>query len=258
MSILLTFDIEEFDTPLEYGFQIPFEEQISVSTQGFESLLEIVDKHHVACTFFTTANYALHAESLIKKTAQQHEIASHTYFHSSFQNSDLLKSRLALEKITEKNIVGFRMPRLAPVSNYELVQSGYRYNSSLNPTWVPGRYNHLNKPRTAFVKDNLIQIPSSVTPVLRIPLFWLSFKVFPKWWLLDAMKRTLKHDGVLSLYFHPWEFVNITSYGLPSYISNRSGNKMLQLLDESISYLKDFGNFETMNTYSSMLTLNSK
>lgn len=40
--ILLSFDIEEFDMPLEYEGTIPFEEQLQVSRNGLQNILAIL------------------------------------------------------------------------------------------------------------------------------------------------------------------------------------------------------------------------
>jgi len=249
MKVLLTFDVEEFDVPEEFGQTVSFEDKISVSTIGLHNLLEVVDKHDIATTLFTTAVYAQEQPELMKKLAAKHEIASHGFYHSAFKNEDLYTSKQVLEQISGKPVTGFRMARLAPVSNGEIAKAGYAYNSSLNPTWIPGRYNHLGMPRKPFMEDNVLQVPVSVTPTLRIPLFWLSIKNFPVFWLKHALRSTLKHDGLLSLYFHPWEFTDIQSYQkLPFYIRRNSGTGMLQRLDEIVKMLKNEGEFVTMNT----------
>ena len=59
------------------------------------------------------------------------------------------------------------------VDNAAIARAGYRYNSSLNPAFIPGRYMHLDSPRTWFMADGVMQIPASVSPLLRVPLFWL-------------------------------------------------------------------------------------
>lgn len=41
--ILLSFDIEEFDMPLEYEGTIPFEEQLQVSRNGLQNILAILN-----------------------------------------------------------------------------------------------------------------------------------------------------------------------------------------------------------------------
>ena len=249
MEVLLTFDLEEFDIPLEYGTKIDFDKQIEVSTIGVLKLIDLLNKYDIRCTFFTTATYALQKQELIKSISQKHEIASHGYYHSSFNVIDLKNSREELEKIINKPVNGFRMARLAPVDDMEIEKAGYIYNSSMNPTYIPGRYNNINKPRTAFYVGKVLNIPTSVSPTLRVPLFWLSFKNFPFWYFKLLANKTLKRDKVVSLYFHPWEFTEIKGYGLPKYISKHSNDKMLQRLQETILYLKPMAEFVTMNEY---------
>jgi peptidoglycan/xylan/chitin deacetylase (PgdA/CDA1 family) len=248
-KILLTFDVEEFDIPGEYGQQLSIEEQLEVTSLGLQEVIALLDKYQIRCTFFTTAVYAINKPEFIKEIARHHEIASHGYYHSSFENADLRKSKMALEKLLQTNISGYRMARLAPVDDLEIQKAGYHYNSSLNPTWIPGRYNNLKKPRIPFVSNHIWNIPTSVTPTFRIPLFWLSFKVFPMWFLKMLMLNTLRHDQFLSLYFHPWEFIDIRKYKLPHYIKRKSGEKMLQRIEETITLLKDNAEFVTMDEF---------
>jgi peptidoglycan/xylan/chitin deacetylase (PgdA/CDA1 family) len=248
-KILLTFDVEEFDIPGEYGQDLPIEEQLEVSTSGLQKVIELLDKYRIRCTFFTTAVYAINKPDLIKKLALHHEIASHGYYHSSFENADLKKSKDVLEELLQTSISGYRMARLAPVDDFELQKAGYQYNSSLNPTLIPGRYNNLHKPRIPFASNHIWNIPTSVTPTFRIPLFWLSFKVFPMWLLKRFMLNTLHHDQFLSLYFHPWEFVDIKKYKLPHYIKRKSGEGMLQRIEETITLLKENAEFVTMDEF---------
>ena len=40
--ILLSFDIEEFDMPFEYGKTISFEDQISISIEGTSLILDLL------------------------------------------------------------------------------------------------------------------------------------------------------------------------------------------------------------------------
>jgi hypothetical protein len=245
-KIILTFDVEEFDIPLEYGHSIPFKEQIEITTTGLQKIQGLLSEHQIRCTFFTTAAYAQRQPALIKAVSEKHEIASHGYSHSSFTVGDLSFSKEILEAIINKPLYGFRMARLAPVDNSEIEKAGYVYNSSLNPTWIPGRYNYSSQPRLPFFSGSLLNIPTSVTPFFRIPLFWLSFKNFPIWFFKALMLRTLKHDGFLSLYFHTWEFVEINAYRLPRFISRMSGKDMLERLGYAINVLKSEADFVTM------------
>ena len=51
--IYLSFDIEEFDMPKEYDYNIDFQRQIAISRQGLISILDILKKHNVKATFFS-------------------------------------------------------------------------------------------------------------------------------------------------------------------------------------------------------------
>ena len=48
MKVLLTFDLEEFDIPLEYGTKIDFDKQIEVSTIGVEVSKDFVGDFNFA------------------------------------------------------------------------------------------------------------------------------------------------------------------------------------------------------------------
>lgn len=247
-SLILSFDVEEFDTPLEYGKELSMEEQFSISEKGFRNFLEVLNKHHVTSTIFVTANFALRYPALIKEVAQKHEIASHGFFHTSFKNEDLLQSRITIEEILQQPVVGYRMARMAEVSDEAIEAAGYQYNSSLNPTWIPGRYNKFFAKRIPFYTGKVLQIPASVTPLLRFPLFWLSVKNFPMSIIKFAASSVLKKDNHVNFYFHPWEFVDVrdkNKFGLPSYVSKGSDGEMLEKLESLILWGKQKGEFST-------------
>lgn len=240
--ILLSFDIEEFDMPLEYGKEINFQDQIDISISGTNHILDILDKHRVKATFFSTVVFAQNAPDIIKRIIKSgHELASHGYFHSAFEPEHLASSRNELQEISSQKITGFRMPRMKPVDENEVKKAGYLYNSSINPTWLPGRYNNLNRPRTKFKEAGVWQIPASVTPIMRFPLFWLSFHNLPLTIYTWLAQKTYKKDGYLNIYFHPWEFTSLEDknrFGFPRYVSKNSGKKMIERMDQFIGALK--------------------
>jgi hypothetical protein len=240
-NVLLSFDIEEFDMPLEYGKFIPFEEQIEVSKEGTKIILDMLHAKQISATFFSTVVFASNAPDLISRICDEgHELASHGYFHSAFKNDDLLASRTALEKLSNFRVMGFRMPRMMPVDDQEIQKAGYAYNSSLNPVYLPGRYNNFFKPRTTFYSEGLLQLPASATPLIRFPLFWLSFHNVPMWLYKSACVWTINHDKYLNIYFHPWEFTDLNhpKYGLPKFVSKNSGSKMAERFFKLTEWMK--------------------
>jgi peptidoglycan/xylan/chitin deacetylase (PgdA/CDA1 family) len=247
--ILLSFDVEEFDLPAEYKQHIEPEEQLSVSYRGTEALLPVLRSHGVNCTLFTTACYAIHFPVQVQQMAQQHEIASHTFYHSSFENGHLLQSRRQLEEISGKPVTGLRMPRMRKVSMKEIKEAGYRYDSSVNPTYLPGRYNNFHLPRTFYTEEGIIRLPTSVSPHLRIPLFWLAFKNLPYLVFKQLALQTLKKDGYVCLYFHPWEFTDISRYSIPGYTRKMCGEPLQQRLHQLIGDLKKEARFSTVTSF---------
>lgn len=250
--VLLSFDIEEFDMPFEYGKEISFEDQISISREGTIAILDLLDKYKVKATFFCTVTFAENIPDLIKRiTSAGHELASHGYYHSDFKPEHLLQSKLKLEELSGEEILGYRMARMMPVDEIDIKKAGYSYNTSINPTYLPGRYNNFNVSRTFFIKENVLQIPASVTPLIRFPLFWLSFHNLPLTLYKLLVSWTYRKDQYLNVYFHPWEFTNLDDFdrfGFPGYVTKNTGDHMIKRMENLISWMKlkqyPFGTFK--------------
>lgn len=240
--ILLSFDIEEFDAPTEYGAEIGFDRQISLSAQGLDRILDLLQRNSVRATFFTTANFAINSKEQIRKiVAQGHEIASHGYYHTGTYDGSLADAKRVIEDISSQQVFGYRSPRMSDIDNKQLKADGYKYNSSMNPTFLPGRYNHLNQPRSLHYIDNIAQLPASVSAGFRIPLFWLALHNMPLPFYKALCKGAIKRDGYLNVYFHPWEFCDALhepELKIPFIIKHNSGLKHVARLESVIKYLK--------------------
>lgn len=247
--VLLSFDLEEFDIPEEYGQPLENAVKFTVSLTGLKTLLPLLERLQIRATFFITANFAMHHPDMVRSIAQTHEVASHGLYHSSFALPDLRQSKDVLEAITETEIKGFRMARLQAVSDRAISEAGYTYNSSMNPTYLPGRYNNFWQKRTAFYTQELLQIPVSVMPFIRFPLFWLSFKNLPLFVYKIASLVTLQFDQYLNLYFHPWEFTDLSVFSLPGYVKRHSGNAMLLRLERYLKWLQPQVKFITFSEF---------
>jgi peptidoglycan/xylan/chitin deacetylase (PgdA/CDA1 family) len=246
--LLITIDLEEFDIPEEYGQRLDWSTKCAITNEGLARLMPILEKHHVKATFFTTGAYAKANTEGVKALSKTHEIASHALNHSSFHESDYAASKIVLENIIGQPIHGFRMPRLRPVEYNVLKDNGYTYDASLNPTWLPGRYNKLTSPKKPFHNGVVQVIPSSVTPVFRFPLFWLSFKNLPMW-VIKGLFNLVKFNGLLVFYIHPWEFADISRFDLPPYVKRVNGEKLTKKMDCFLEYIGTKGHFVTCSEY---------
>lgn len=243
--ILLSFDTEEFDVPREHGVEFSLEEGMKVSRIGTNRILDCLKANDVRATFFCTANFAENAPDILQRIIDEgHEVACHGCDHFEPKATDFEQSKIRVEKVIGRPTYGYRQPRMFPTDEKEIKRMGYLYNSSLNPAFIPGRYMHLTTPRTWFMKDGVMQIPASVTPWLRIPLFWLALHNFPQWFYHALVKRVVRHDGYFNTYFHPWEFYELKEhpeFKIPFIIRRNSGLQMVERLDKLIKTLKNIG-----------------
>ena len=263
MKILLSFDTEEFDVPKEHGVDFTLEQGMEVSKVGTNRILDVLKENGVKATFFCTGNFARLAPEVMRRILDEgHEVACHGVDHWQPKETDFVESKQIVEQVTGLKVKGYRQPRMFPVVESEIKRAGYLYNSSLNPAFIPGRYMHLTAPRTPFMKDGVLQIPASVTPLLRFPLFWLSLHNLPEGLYHWLVRRTLKHDGHFVTYFHPWEFYDLKEhpeFKMPFIIKNHSGRQMMQRLDSLIKMLKAKGSeFITYTDYSEQTIPNLK
>jgi len=253
-SILLSFDIEEFDLPTEFGTEISRGEMFAIAGDGTRRILRIVNEVGIHVTFFVTAAFAREFPDLVREMKSSgHEIASHGFSHTSFEPADLKRSREALEEITGAPIRGFRMARLAKVGKQDILDAGYEYESSLNPVWLPGRYNNFTAPLKPFCENcGLWQMPVSALPVIRLPLFWLSFKNLPLPLYLRLAKTAMSATGFFNMYSHPWEYHERAAeaqWKIPGYIVCHAGEAQCLRLRRLITDLGRAGTFETFSAY---------
>ena len=244
MTVFLSFDFEECDLPREKGVDYPLARGLAVSSEGAAAVLDILERQQVKATFFCTLNFAEGAPEAMKRIiAGGHEVAAHGVDHFRQTPEDPQRCREGLERLYGVKAVGYRQPRMFPVDDAALAKAGYTYNSSLNPAFVPGRYLHLRTPRVPFVKNGLKQIPASVTPCLRFPLFWLALHLLPEGLYRRLVRRTLRHDGAFVTYFHPWEFSpsfakEAKALGVSPLIRRNLGAPMQERLERLIAALK--------------------
>ena len=201
--IALTIDCEQWNCPLLEGKSVKENDNTSFSKQGNAVLLDLLDKYNIKNTFFVTGFFAEKEQEQVKLIKKEgHEIACHGYNHYWRGNKNLdirqeiIKSKKILENITQEKIKGFRAPQLQYSSELIKIldESGFQYDSSLHPLYLPGCYNNLNKPITIFKPPesrNIIEIPVSVSS-FRLPISWVFIRVFGINRTIACCKKLLK------------------------------------------------------------------
>lgn len=120
-KVLLSFDVEEINSPEEVNF-----------------IIEELNKVNATATFFIEGNFALKYPGLIKNISEKHEIASHTMTHPDLKKLnkteiewELIESKKVLKNITNKTIIGFRAP-YNKLNNTAIIviNDNYKYDAS--------------------------------------------------------------------------------------------------------------------------------
>ncbi len=242
-KILLSFDVEEFDLPLEYNLKFPKQQQFEFSYEGLKKVLNLLEKHEKQATFFVTASFASKYPKIIKQISKTHEIASHSLHHQviEYDEQETRLSKEIIENIIKKPIQGFRFPRLQKVDYNSLKKIGFKYSSSISPTYIPGRYNNYFEKRKITLRNQVLEVPISTTPIIRIPFFWLSFRFLGPKFAKPATLSCMKNPGFTNLFFHSWEFNDLSRLKIPFYIRRNSGGKVLRMLSDYINWCKKKG-----------------
>ncbi len=229
MKLLLGFDLEEYEKEGEKGFDTGY--------KGGKIVQDLLSRTGIPATFFMTASFFEKAPDLVCELSDSHEIAFHGLTHQDDYQS--LSDEEAYERLArgkkvmgDLHIKGFRAPRMRPPSYQVLKKAGFLYSSSLHPTFVPGRYNHMRSPRFPFLKEGVLEIPVSVSPGLRLPLSWVWFRQLG---VTYAKAITLSVDTpFLCIYFHPWEFVPLQGGVIHT---RNTGRKMEKSLEKFLNWI---------------------
>ena len=228
-KICLSVDVEEYFHAANLSSVCPIKNWHNLPSRVEQStykLLDCFDQNQSKGTFFVLAYCAKRYPNLIKEIKKRgHEIASHGYAHkiaylqSEKQFSrDIRRSKQIIEDITGESIKGYRAPNFSITEKnkwaYEcLINSGYIYDSSLNPV-AHSRYGNTHRKTTpeiiVYDSKKLIILPLTtytLTNKIRIPIaggaYW---RLLPKSLIIRLLKSNTSHTSLAPIcYLHPWE-----------------------------------------------------
>jgi peptidoglycan/xylan/chitin deacetylase (PgdA/CDA1 family) len=243
--LLLTFDIEDLNVvPRTHSNE---KHLFKIGQRGTEIILDLLKRKRAKATFFVTNEFAQHAPSTVQRIVKEgHELASHGYLHEhNYKTMSeqkalqyLTKSKKELENKFKTTVRGFRSARLEHPAYRIIKEAGFSYDSSLHPTWVPGKYNDILKPRNPFVRSGLTVIPVSVG--VFVPFSWFWFRNFGLLYAKTCSLLALLYSRYINIYFHPWEFVDLTKIPernqIWSLIKRRTGKKVTTDLERYIDW----------------------
>jgi peptidoglycan/xylan/chitin deacetylase (PgdA/CDA1 family) len=243
--LLLTFDVEEFDWPVDGRHKLPLSEQIGVTAEGLGQVLSLLERRRARATFFVTGTVAREAPVLVTEIVEAgHEVAAHGLEHGDdYATLDpevaidrLQIARNLLVSVSGHEVLGVRFPRLRQCPCEVVQAAGLRYDASPHPTWLPGRYFGLHLPRKPWQENGVTKIPISVIPWLRLPVSWQWFQLLGPGIGRAGIRAALHDAPYLHLYFHPWEAVDLRDLGISSPFARRTGAAFLNSLDVVLSW----------------------
>jgi peptidoglycan/xylan/chitin deacetylase (PgdA/CDA1 family) len=223
MQVSITVDVEH-DCP-------PFLTTYRGIEQGVPRLLDLLSDEGVKATFFSTGDVARRFPDTIRRIVDGgHELGCHGDTHRRFGALDPTSAKQEIDDATRTlrafyPVTSFRAPNLDFPASYLpfLREQGYTVDSS-EGRHKPGSF--FKRPQ---VTDGVRRIPASTAPsVLRLPR--------P---IREAVCARLRDPVVL--FFHPWEFVDVTHEPIPLDCRFATGQPALDSLRATVRYWKRRG-----------------
>ena len=132
--------------------------------RNIDRVLQLFDEKGVKATFFTLGWVAQRYPQMVKRVVDQgHELASHGWDHARVNTldrrrlfkEDVVKTRLFLEDISGKNVLGYRAPSYSINRDNiwaldVLAEAGYEYSSSMSRQSKHDLYGMPDAPRFKF------------------------------------------------------------------------------------------------------------
>lgn len=223
MLVCITVDVEH-DCP-------PYLTTYRGVTDGLPRVLELLREQGISATFFSTGDVARRFPQAIRSIVDGgHELGCHGDTHTRFSAMEPVAATLEIEQASAAlrafaPVVSFRAPNLDMPHRYLglLRQAGYTLDSS------QGRHKRGSLLVTPHSDQQLARIPASVPPsVIRLPAA-----------VRDLILGKLRSPVVL--FFHPWEFVDVTREPIPYDCRYRTGAAALAALRSAIAFFRGRG-----------------
>jgi hypothetical protein len=214
MKIAVTVDVEN---------DLGFLDTHTGIDEGLPTILRLFSKYGVKGTFFVSGDSLqyLQKRGFLKEfVAAGHEIGSHGLRHTDYRQweydkifEEVRQSKLALEDVLQKNIIGYRAPQFLMNAQYfrAIEASGFLYDSSLPD---PGGISAARLLRKVHIDEELLiligqsgmkEFSIDSLPVLKVPhgLLWINLVSFAVYKLLFSL---LCKDFMV-FYLHPFDVI---------------------------------------------------
>ena len=221
--------------------------------EGLPFILNTLNEFKIKATFFISGEIVKNNKNIICEISESgHEIASHSFKHNMDYNK-LSKEELFNQINLSKELIedeigikpsGFRTPQFQ-INDYlfeVLSDLDFKYDSSTVRGILPTRYSGLSTPSEPFLKNGILEIPTSTMPYIRLPmgLLWINVVGFN---IFRFLSERINFADVIVLYLHTFDLLDIKSKNDFRFFVNRWYNyKTSSVKDTLISVLDYWGN----------------
>lgn len=243
----------------------------AVEGQVFDRLDDYIDRlqyRDVPVSMFVVGRTVEERPEMIRRldSALDVEFHLHSYSHDMSGETDtaweIEQGLDAFESVIGREPTGYRAPRyIATAEDLEaLSDADFAFDSSVCPSYRPGVYNHLDKPTKPFypaVSPDLLEIPISVHPQLRVPVTQSWLRLFGSPYL-----RLLEHTSLPNLVVynsHLHDYYRTQAHDMLSPVKKRLFCRNLEdslaLFDRFLDMLEErCYRFRTLGDVASMLS----
>jgi peptidoglycan/xylan/chitin deacetylase (PgdA/CDA1 family) len=243
--VCLTLDLEQ-----DYGDLLE-----KPTYEGLEHIPELVTffkEENIPLTCFVQGSiFETHPESINLLKALDIELELHAYSHSSKNidtDLDVLKGKEAFYKFVGTNPIGYRSPLgiINDVDYYTLANNGFKYDSSIFPSFRLGVFNNISKPTNPYIVNgtNIMEFPIGVfSKAIRIPLSLSYLKLFGRPY--TGLLKYYPLPNLIIFGFHMHDLFDLRSASLLpldkySLVYKAVFKRIYQKKSDSLSSLKEF------------------
>jgi polysaccharide deacetylase family protein (PEP-CTERM system associated) len=221
------FHVEAFARVIDRAHWSDYTPRVDANTRR---LLDLFDESHVHGTFFILGWVAERFPGLVREiVARGHEPACHSYWHRLIHTltpdefrEDTRRAKSVIEDACGQAVTGYRAPsfsvtRRSPWALEILVESGFKYDSSVFPV-THDVYGVPDAPRGPFVvataSGPIIEYPMTTFRVAlgkntvgpNLPVAGGGYlRMLPVWYTRWGVHRAWREGLPVISYVHPWE-----------------------------------------------------
>ena len=217
-----------------------------------EEFIDLIDELGIPLSVFVVGRTLERFPEVIDQLDAELDVEFHlhSYGHDTSKSYDfgeeVRRGKQAFASHFGSDPIGYRAPQgnIEPGEFTVLEREGFRFDSSVFPSYRPGVYRNLDKPLQPYRPtevEELLEIPIAATPYTRVPICQSYVKLFGRPYRHYLRKAPLPTPLVFNI--HLQDLFRTDSHdklGQPKrFIMKRNLNRSIDMFDETIALLRE-------------------